>query len=181
MYDPTVGRWMEEDPLLFEAGDANPYRYVRNDPMNRADPTGLADEVIGNLVAGGMFDTLGPVITKGRNYFLGNPKWPSRMEGGNDLNPPGADLVTRSGIPIKFYFRYGIDVPAPIWPGAVQIGWKAKSLFPTVALLYLELSLVQFLWTELRVDYNGPAPLQANRAAGKPDPARITSVEHFET
>ena len=41
MYDPIVGRWLEEDPDGFEAGDANLYRYVGNDPTNATDPSGL--------------------------------------------------------------------------------------------------------------------------------------------
>jgi uncharacterized protein RhaS with RHS repeats len=42
-YNPLLGRWMEEDPLGFEAGDANLYRYVSNDPTNLVDPTGLIE------------------------------------------------------------------------------------------------------------------------------------------
>jgi uncharacterized protein RhaS with RHS repeats len=41
MYNPIVGRWMEEDPIDFKAGDANLYRYVWNDPTNATDLTGL--------------------------------------------------------------------------------------------------------------------------------------------
>ena len=41
-YDPSVGRWMSEDPIGFEAGDANLYRYVGNSPTNWIDPGGLA-------------------------------------------------------------------------------------------------------------------------------------------
>jgi hypothetical protein len=43
MYDPTIGRWLEQDPIGFKGGDANLYRYVRNDPANMTDPTGLFD------------------------------------------------------------------------------------------------------------------------------------------
>jgi uncharacterized protein RhaS with RHS repeats len=42
MFDPSIGRWLEEDPSGFEAGDVNLYRYVENDPTNATDPTGLA-------------------------------------------------------------------------------------------------------------------------------------------
>lgn len=46
MYDATVGRWLEEDPSQFEAGDDNLYRYVKDNPTNGKDPTGLAVEDI---------------------------------------------------------------------------------------------------------------------------------------
>lgn len=41
MYDPTIGRWTSQDPIGFEAGDANLYRYVGNGPTNGVDPSGL--------------------------------------------------------------------------------------------------------------------------------------------
>jgi uncharacterized protein RhaS with RHS repeats len=41
-YDPTIGRWTAEDPIAFEGGDANLYRYVGNNPTNFTDPTGLS-------------------------------------------------------------------------------------------------------------------------------------------
>jgi RHS repeat-associated protein len=39
-YDPATGRWLEQDPKRFGAGDPNLYRYVGNDPTNAADPSG---------------------------------------------------------------------------------------------------------------------------------------------
>jgi hypothetical protein len=43
MYDSTIGRWINLDPIGFDAGDANPQRYVRNDPTNVTDPSGMAE------------------------------------------------------------------------------------------------------------------------------------------
>jgi RHS repeat-associated protein len=40
-YDPAIGRWLSEDPIGFEGGDANLYRYVGNSPTNWIDPSGL--------------------------------------------------------------------------------------------------------------------------------------------
>ena len=41
-YDPVLGRWIGIDPICFEGGDANLYRYVHNNPAHATDPSGLA-------------------------------------------------------------------------------------------------------------------------------------------
>src|SRR5437899_2664410 len=41
-YDPTSGRRLGGDPLGFDAGDGNLYRYVRNSPGRSVDPFGTA-------------------------------------------------------------------------------------------------------------------------------------------
>ena len=40
-YDPNTGRWISQDPLGFDAGDSNLYRYVNNRPTVQTDPSGL--------------------------------------------------------------------------------------------------------------------------------------------
>ncbi len=40
MYDPTIGRFLTEDPIG-TADDVNEYRYVKNNPTDATDPTGL--------------------------------------------------------------------------------------------------------------------------------------------
>lgn len=45
MYDPTDGRWLIDDPIGFDAGDTDLYRYVGNNPTNAIDPSGLAEDV----------------------------------------------------------------------------------------------------------------------------------------
>lgn len=37
---------MSEDPKLFDAGDYNLFRYCHNDPIDFADPMGLADQAL---------------------------------------------------------------------------------------------------------------------------------------
>ena len=41
-YEPGTGRFINEDPSGFKGGDANLFRYVGNDPLDRTDPSGLA-------------------------------------------------------------------------------------------------------------------------------------------
>jgi RHS repeat-associated protein len=41
-YDAAVSRFISEDPISFESGDTNFYRYVENDPLGGTDPSGLA-------------------------------------------------------------------------------------------------------------------------------------------
>ncbi len=40
-YDPALGRFISTDPMGFTAGDANLYRFVKNNPANDRDPSGL--------------------------------------------------------------------------------------------------------------------------------------------
>jgi hypothetical protein len=63
MYDPRIGRWLEEDPIEFEGHDTNLYRYVGNEPTCFTDPSGLQkpDYVI----------PPGPLFPHG--YYLGSP------------------------------------------------------------------------------------------------------------
>ena len=45
-YDPAVGRFISQDPIGFQAGDPNLYRYVGNAPGDGTDPNGLAPKLI---------------------------------------------------------------------------------------------------------------------------------------
>ena len=40
-YNPELGKWLSEDPIGFNAGDTNVYRYVGNNTIQFSDPLGL--------------------------------------------------------------------------------------------------------------------------------------------
>jgi RHS repeat-associated protein len=42
-YYPALGRFLQSDPLGFDAGDMNFFRYCGHDPVNGSDPSGLHD------------------------------------------------------------------------------------------------------------------------------------------
>jgi RHS repeat-associated protein len=42
VYSPAAGRFLQPDPIGFEGGDVNWYRYVGNEPVFSRDPTGRA-------------------------------------------------------------------------------------------------------------------------------------------
>ncbi len=41
MFSPNLGRWLTPDPIGFDGGDTNLYRYVMNNPVRYTDPSGL--------------------------------------------------------------------------------------------------------------------------------------------
>jgi RHS repeat-associated protein len=41
VYSPTLGRWLSNDPLGFEAGNVNFYSAYKNSPNNETDPSGF--------------------------------------------------------------------------------------------------------------------------------------------
>jgi RHS repeat-associated protein len=49
-YDQNVGRFIGEDPIGFNAGDTNLYRYVANSPTNANDPSGLIIDTAADIV-----------------------------------------------------------------------------------------------------------------------------------
>jgi RHS repeat-associated protein len=55
-YEPTLHRFLAEDPIGFLGGDANLYSYVGNSPLNRVDPYGLFGIIATEAAAAGLRD-----------------------------------------------------------------------------------------------------------------------------
>jgi len=60
-YDPTVGRFISEDPLGFGGGDVNLYTYTGNRPISLSDPSGLA-AIDGSCKNSAAIEALLPIV-----------------------------------------------------------------------------------------------------------------------
>jgi RHS repeat-associated protein len=148
-YQPETGRWTNEDPIGFQGGDVNFYAYVRNDPVNYTDPTGL-------LESGGGWSLGDPVDALTRAGS--NPDWStvrSRYWKNEALKNPGKysqsnlermqkGLAPRHavyGVSKELHHTKGRDIPNP---------HNAKNLKPL------------WPWQHAKVDpsrtYTGPQP-----------------------
>jgi RHS repeat-associated protein len=82
-YDPTVGGFINEDPLGFGAGDTNLRRYVGNSPTNYTDPSGLI--TCGTISSG--LDNPSSVVWEGL-AALTLAYWKAAGDGFNSLSAP---------------------------------------------------------------------------------------------
>ncbi len=66
-YDPQTGRFLSEDPIGFDAGDQNLYRYVQGDPVNLTDPDGQIANVVVGFGVGVTVDLAFQLLENGAN------------------------------------------------------------------------------------------------------------------
>ena len=139
-YDPSTGRFLSKDPLLFAGGDSNLYGYVLNDPINGIDPYGLWSITIsgyfgpgggitfGKNPGGGLFTTFsgGWGLGGGISY---NPNGTS--PGWNANSPTSSPSITLGGYgsisgslgPLTG--GYGVTGGANFTPGAPISGYSS--------------------------------------------------------
>lgn len=106
-YDPTVGRFLQPDPLGFGGGDANLFRYCGGDPINRRDAYGLASP--------------DPTKKKDGNDYGGAP---DVSIDGADLDPGDADHDTN--VPVAGADSNGSTGTVDVHVGSTGSGQPGK-------------------------------------------------------
>ena len=97
MYSPTLGRFLQTDPIGYADG-LNWYTYVGGDPVNAVDPLGLAgDIVVTSSCRGSSCD--GDIYAKLRKYFdwLNSPGYRFGDPPSSPFDGDRAKLVPRRG------------------------------------------------------------------------------------
>lgn len=112
MYHPGLGRFLQTDPIGFDAGDMNLFRYCGDDPVNGTDPFGLENEV---------FSSLEGAIQKARVYAKEAAFGPTakkvseRIQDSSSLTGRTVTYVPSKMVPV---FRHGrVFILGPVIPG----------------------------------------------------------------
>ena len=127
MYDPTVGRFLQEDPSGLAGGDTNFYRYCGNDPVSKTDPTGLAALPLPAPPAGSVLPpTLNlPMAWYRRPYGLAPyiPAKPKIIKKVGEVKPTNCGIALKpnvrqnehkvAGLPLVPNSYFGVDGAGP--------------------------------------------------------------------
>ena len=101
-YDPSLGRYVQSDPIGLEAG-INTYAYVGNNPLSRIDPKGLW----GFYVTGNIEGSLVWGISLAQGFYIGS-------NGVGPIDSFGGVIGVEAGAEIEFGFYTGNTPPKDV-------------------------------------------------------------------
>jgi RHS repeat-associated protein len=140
-YDPNVGRFISVDPIGFDAGDTNLYRYVGNNSTNATDPSGnfvFVPILLGAIALGGAFGAgyaVADHLEKGGS--LNNIDWQDTWEKAT-IGAFGAAVITTGAAAIATGLTAAGVAASTVQAGglifgAAGTGWQAGSGINNIA------------------------------------------------
>ncbi len=160
-YDPSVGRFISEDPIGFAGGDGNLTRYVKNNAINAIDPSGEITFILPG--GGGEFGILPLSLLIGARFPvipIGNPPGVSPA---ND--PFGAIRAAHAFFIIQGFLSLGgglkCDEPINIVAHSDGSGFTLNALVDSLKLLNLNADIYA-----VRLDPTG-VPFEPNLLAAE--------------
>lgn len=106
-YDPTVGRWLQRDPIEMAGGHPNLYVYAGNNPVDSRDPSGMREATVAPSWAG-LITEDGPgadLAALADEVRFQNRDW---IENTGDFVAGMGDTLTRGGTKL-FRIAIGAD------------------------------------------------------------------------
>jgi RHS repeat-associated protein len=102
VYSAELGRFLQTDPIRFEAGDGNLYRYVFNNPINFIDPLGLEILLETHPVALGNNHSKITIIPENQPAYANDPRFSNTLPDEYatlGAGPEGGKLVSNPNRP----------------------------------------------------------------------------------
>lgn len=96
-YSHDLGRFLSQDPLGFDAGDYNLYRYVFNNPINATDPTGEVAWFIPMLASASAEAIADALMQATVNYFF-DPNITTVAQAFESIDPAQVGVAFLSGL-----------------------------------------------------------------------------------
>jgi len=171
VYSPSLGRWLSNDPLGFDAGDQNWYRAVGNNLGNGLDPSGLEginylEEHIRELIPGGYY---GPPGNQTPGLPIRIPPFENPIENPQNLLPMPSNYPTET--------KYGAILVGSIGIGQILPNdWlKPYEHFQTLIPQLIDGPLAIFYGSPLNIAWAPSNPAVAI-TVGNPQPGKVATV-----